>query len=406
MSLRHEFVTQATAEGAHIAQLCAQFGISRKTGYKWLARYRAEGEAGLVDRSRRPKTSPHRTPAAVEACVLAERAAHPVWGGRKVRARLLAQAPLPPVPTLSPPTGCGDAGDVPSVPAPRGWPSASTITALVRRAGLPLVSPRANQPRAYQRFAAAAPNQLWQMDFKGHVPLQTPGVRCHPLTVLDDHSRFAVGLVACANEQATTVQQALTRIFTCYGLPDRMLMDNGSPWGGSEDAAHRWTALAVWLFQLGVTVSHGRPYHPQTQGKDERFHRTLKAELLTQPRFQQCADCPEAQPVLEAWRTEYNTIRPHAALQETPPASRYQPSTRPFPPVLPPLVYPPTDQVRLVQTGGLITVRQRAYYVGKAFVGTSVGLRPTTTTGLWQVYFSTQAVAWVDERLPIPPPPC
>src|SRR5205807_4484324 len=152
----------------------------------------------------------------------------------------------------------------------------------------------------FERFERAAPNELWQMDYKGH--FATRAGRCHPLTVVDDHSRYAVGLRACGDERGGTVQAELTAIFRQYGLPERMLMDNGSPWG--SDALHRHTWLTVWLLELGVAVSHGRPYHPQTQGKDERFHRTLTAEVIGRRAF---ADLAECQRRFDAWRVVYNT---------------------------------------------------------------------------------------------------
>jgi len=153
-------------------------------------------------------------------------------------------------------------------------PSASTITAILHRNGRIEGAASAGH-KPFERFERVAPNELWQMDYKGH--FATAAGRCHPLTVVDDHSRYAVGLRACSDERAGTVRAELTAIFRCYGLPERMLMDNGSPWG-SSDGEHRHTGLSLWLLELGVAVSHGRPHHPQTQGKDERFHRTLMAE--------------------------------------------------------------------------------------------------------------------------------
>src|SRR5262249_9640533 len=158
--------------------------------------------------------------------------------------------------------------------------------------------------------------------------------RCHPLTVLDDHSRFALGLEACANEQGVTVQERLTTIFRRYGLPRRMTMDNGSPWG--NDSTHPHTPLTVSLMRLGIGVGHSRPYHPQTQGKDERFHRTLKVEVLHGRTFR---DLPHCQAAFDEWRTVYNVQRPHEALAMATPGSRYAISARPFPASLPAVEY-------------------------------------------------------------------
>ncbi len=234
------------------------------------------------------------------------------------------------------------------------------------------------------------------MDFKGHFATET--ARCHALTVLDDHSRFALGVQACADERAQTVQQRLSSIFRVYGLPDRMTMDNGSPWG--NDANHRFTSLTVWLIRLGVRVSHSRPYHPQTQGKDERLHRTLNEELLSRRRF---LDLSDTQQALDQWRHVYNFQRPHEALQLEVPASRYRPSSRSFPEILPTIAYQPGDLVRKVQQQGEIWFRGRAFRVGNAFYKHSVALRPSSLNAVFDVFFSDQLVAQInlnDSELP------
>jgi hypothetical protein len=231
------------------------------------------------------------------------------------------------------------------------------------------------------------------MDFKGHVPVGTAGARCHPLTVLDDHSRFALGLEACADEQATTVQARLTAIFRRYGLPTTLLMDNGAPWG--DAGGQPYTVLTAWLIRLGIGVTHGRPRHPQTQGKDERFHRTLKADLFTGPPF---ANLDHAQRRFDAWRTTYNLERPHQALGYAVPADRYQPSARAFPETLAPIEYAPEDLVRRVFAPGRITVHGRAYRVGRAFVGQPVAVRPTAMADVYAVFFCHQEVTRLDLR--------
>jgi len=238
MEQRREFVMLFEQDGVNRRALCRRFGISPETGYALVRRYRHQGEAGLADHSRRPQQSPARTPQAMEALVLSVRREHPCWGGRKIGRRLrdLGHAEVP---------------------------SASTITEVLRRHQQ--IDPAASAARERpQRFERAAPNELWQMDFKGHFPLAHG--RCHPLTVLDDHSRYALGIRACGDETGDTVQGELTAIFRRYGLPDCMLMDNGSPWG-SSNAEHRYTGFELWLMELGIAVTHGRPYHPQTQGK-------------------------------------------------------------------------------------------------------------------------------------------
>jgi transposase InsO family protein len=360
MSLRKEFVELALREGVNRRALMRRFEISPTTGYKLLARYRAEGEAGLAERSRRPHHSPRRTPAALEERVVALRDAQSAWGGRTLQTRLQ---------TL------GYAG----VPAP------STITAILRRHGR-AVGERSAPSRPWRRFEAAHPNALWQMDFKGHFGLGSG--RCHPLTVLDDHSRFALGLRACGDERAATVERELGALFARYGLPERMLTDNGPPWGNAA-GRDRYTKLAVWLIRLGIRVLHGRPYHPQTQGKAERFHRTVAAEVLAGQQFR---DCRDAQRHFDRWRDVYNTERPHRALAMQPPISRYAPSPRSLPPTLPPIEYAPDDDIRRVQWNGEIYLAGHRFRIGKAFHGYPVALRPTVIDGELEVFFCHQRV--------------
>jgi transposase InsO family protein len=318
VSLRAEFCRLARQEGANRSELCRRFEISRMTGYKWLERCAAEGLGGLQDRSRRPHRSPGRTAVEMEAQVLELREAHPCWGGRKLK-RTLERDGLP------------------------GVPAASTITEILRRHGK-LDGPRAGEPRDYVRFEHAAPNDLWQMDFKGHFGLDQG--RCHPLTVIDDHSRDALEIGACGNERSGTVQARLERLFARYGLPGRMLTDNGPPWGTAGPERH--TRLTVWLFDLEVGISHGRPYHPQTQGKDERFHRTLKAEVLDRRRF---GELDEAQAAFDAWREVYNTKRPHEAIGLDVPADRYRPARAPCR-TLRPTMSPPRRSAKPTSMGG------------------------------------------------------
>lgn len=362
---RLEFAVFASGDGANVAELCRRYGVSRKNGYKWLARWAREGPSGLVDRSRRPHHSPLRTTEAMEQAILALRERHPYWGGRKL-GRLLADQGLVPV------------------------PAASTITRVLKRHGRLDSTDPVRRP-LWQRFEHEAPNDLWQMDFKG--PLRLPDGAWHALTVLDDHSRFAVLLELCGDQRGTTVQHGLTGAFRTYGLPERMLMDNGSPWGSDWD--HPYTPLTVWLLRLGVAVSHGRPYHPQTQGKAERFHGTLEAELLRGAHF---SGRPGLQRALDDWRQLYNWLRPHGSLALATPGSRYQPSQRGFPERLPAIEYGPDDEVRRVQQGGVIHFQGGEYRVGKAFHGYPVALRPLLSDGHYAVYFCHQQIAELDRR--------
>lgn len=368
MSERGELVALVAAGESSIAALSRAFKVSRKTVYKFLRRHEAAGYAGLADQNRRPKHSPRQAPAELEAAVCAVRQEHHTWGGRKIHHYLKSQGVVSP-------------------PAP------STITGILARNGL--LSPERRLQRDFQRFEAEEPNLLWQMDFKGH--FATGAGRCHPLTILDDHSRFNLCLVACANEQAETVQTQLTAVFERYGLPQRMLMDNGSPWGSEQ--AHPHTHLTAWLIRNGVSVSHGRPYHPQTQGKEERFHRTLKEELiLLHPDWQ---DLEAVQQDFNAWRDVYNLQRPHEALGHEPPVQRYRPSSRRPLARLEPIEYERGDEVRRVGDKGRISFRGRPLLVSRAFIGEPVGLRPSEEAeGVWDVYYCHQRVGRVDLRTP------
>jgi transposase InsO family protein len=342
MSERKAFVRQALEADANVSTLCREYGISRKTGYKWLARYRREGLPGLQDRSRRPHNSPKQTAPEVEQVILAARQRHPSWGGRKLKRWLENR-------------GYG------AIPAP------STITEILRRHGQ-LDPEESDKHRPFKRFEMGQPNELWQMDFKGEFRLGN-GQWCYPLTVLDDHSRFLLGLKACPDQTTETVQAQVTRLFRHCGLPARMLMDNGPPWGAS--ARQCYTRFTAWLLRLGIQVSHGRPFHPQTQGKEERLHRTLQVELLKHSSFATLEAC---QPDFDRWRALYNHERPHEALALDTPAARYQASPRPFPETLPSLTFPPGAIIRKVSMNGAISFRGRRFLVGHAFCKLPVGL--------------------------------
>lgn len=366
MDLRHEFVMLALKAGANRGELCRRFGISRQTGYKWLRRYGEEGRAGLADRSRRPTRNPARTAPEMEALVLGVRAAsNGAWGGRKIRRRL-----------------CDLGHD--------GVPSAGTITAILRRHGA-LDEDEAARHAPWRRFEHAAPNALWQADYKGHFAIADG--RCHPLTVLDDHARYALGLEACGDERGATVTARLRAIFRRYGLPRTMLFDNGPPWGDPGGAP--FTTLTVWLIELGVRVVHSRPRHPQTLGKDERFHRSLKAEVLRHRHF---ADLDHCQRAFDRWRQVYNHERPHEALDLDVPATRYRPSAIAFPETLPAIEYGPGDHVRKVQAGGWVHFKGRALRLSSALRGKPVALRPTREDGIFSVHFCAQAIAEIDLR--------
>ncbi|MCE9658296.1 MAG: IS481 family transposase [Burkholderiales bacterium] len=350
---REEFVRLASQADANVSEICRRYGISRKTGYKWLGRDQFD------DRSRRPHSSPNRTSAELEARVIAVRSKHPAWGGRKI-AHVLAR---------------DDGIQL----------AASTVTSVLRRHGL-ITRAASEASVAWHRFEHDSPNALWQIDFKGHFATDT--ARCHPLTVLDDHSRFNVVLKALGNERHDSVQEALQDAFERYGLPERINADNGPPWGTGGVGV--MSALGVWLVRLGVRLSHSRPAHPQTNGKDERFHRTLVAEVLSNRRFR---GLEEAERQFRQWRHVYNFERPHQALDMQTPASRYAASSRSMPSTLPPVEYGPDDEVRRVQDGGWISFHGRQFRLCTALAGEPVALRPKVELdGTFDVYFCHQKV--------------
>jgi transposase InsO family protein len=367
MVLRHEFIVFASQPEANVSALCRRFKISRKTGYKWLARSRVDPDCPLTDASRRPVHSPGKTDMAMEHLVTGIRSEHPAWGARKIKRRL-------------------EDLEHPDVPA------RSTVNDILRRNGC-IEPTQSRKHSAFVRFERHASNELWQMDFKGH--FATAAWRCHPLTMLDDHSRFNLLLRACDNERLETVQAALIDTMRLYGMPACILSDNGPPWG-SFGVEGNWTTLGAWMLRRGIRVAHGRPNHPQTQGKEERFHRTLKAEAIGSRSFDDIKGC---QQVFDNWRQVYNSVRPHDALGLAVPVTRYTPSPRAYPETLAPIEYSDGDQVRKVCEQGQISFRRRRIKVGRAFTGETVAVRPTTVEGKMEVFYCHQRVAEFDLRV-------
>jgi transposase InsO family protein len=365
---RREFIRLALMEGANRRELCRRFGISPPVAYKWLSRAKAD-EGDLTDRSRRPTASPLRSSAEIEAAVVASRLAYPVWGARKLAACLRRDGVDP--------------------------PAISTIHQILRRHGL--IDPTPASPgKAWTRFEKEAPNQLWQMDFKGWVRLGED--RCHPLTIVDDHSRFSPCLVACTNQQGETVKANLTKVFSRYGLPQAFFVDNGQPWG--EPGGEGWTRLCVWLLKLGVEVLHSRPYHPQSRGKIERFHRTLDIEVFNLHHFHTFNDVQNA---FDRWRDAYNHERPHEALGQQCPASRYTPSPRAMPDQLPKPCYDEGEIVRTVSTTkAYVHFKGRPWRVPRAFFGEQLAIRPLSRDGAYGVFFASHQVATIDLTKPKP----
>jgi transposase InsO family protein len=362
MSQRVEFINLALQDDSNISELCRRFKISRKTGYKFLNRYETEGFNGLYDQPRRPINSPNRTDKGIEKLILNLRDKHPTWGGRKLKRRL------------------EDLGHD-NIPSP------STITAILQRHDKIFIQ-ESQKRKAFQRFCAKRPNDLWQMDFKGQ--FQAHDGTCYPLTILDDHSRFSLCIAACRDKRKETVREKLENVFSTYGLPLVMLVDNGAPWGDHADSVH--TKLTVWLMRLGIRVIHSRPYHPQTLGKEERFHRTLKEDVITECSYRTIEEC---QDIFDRWRAIYNRERPHEALDMQVPFLCYSMSHRPFPRLLPDIEYYKTDTVRKVHDKGKISFKNKSYKVGRAFIGQSVAIRPTNKINVFDVYFINHKISQI-----------
>lgn len=364
MSSKQEFVSLAEHSELPFSELCRRFKISRPTGYKLLKRYREQGLLGLEEQSRRPHHSPGKTQKDMEERIINLRQKNPTWGGRMIRSRLQKQG-------------------VEGVPPP------STITNILKRHDL-IDGPRSRAKNTYHRFEHQLPNDLWQADFKGHFSMRKG--RCYPLTVLDDHSRYSIGIKACANERRETVQDHFIKLFEEYGLPWRMNFDNGAPWGSAHQRVYRYTEFTTWLIRLGIRVSFSRPHHPETNGKIERFHRTFKTELL---QFHTFWDLQEAQIKFNEWRELYNLERPHHSLDMETPSTRYQLSNRPYPKSLPEIEYEDTDFVARVNAAGVFSFKKKKIFISESLKGQPIALRQTGEK-LFQVYFCNQKIFNLD----------
>jgi len=352
--IRLAFVHQVLSLNMPIAAACRTFGISRKTGHKWLRRYRAEPGKALIDRCRRPLSCPARTSTDRTEAILQVRDAFG-WGPRKIHAYLTRQG--------------------------LGLPSVRTVATILRRHGR--VGPAAAPPPPLQRFERSRPNELWQCDFKGY--LEVARQRVYPFTVLDDHSRYLFTVHPCLDQTMQTAWNILWRLFGEVGLPQELLCDNAF---GTHHQQPGLSWFEARLLRLGIRPVHGRPYHPQTQGKLERLHRTLEDEVW--PRVRREALQPFTEDV-EHWRTEvYNSRRPHEALGDVPPLSRWTPSTRPRPAELPPVVYPPDALLRKVGAEGAVAWHQCRILVGQGLAGESVRLEERE--GELAIFYATKEI--------------
>ena len=332
MKERVEFVVLAMQGEVSLSELSRRFGISRKTGYKWLQRYRERGSLkGLQELSRRPHHSPGQTSEEVEARVVALRERFG-WGGRKLALYLAKEGIIL---------------------------GAATVDRIIQRRGL--VGPEAPGRGAPQRFERAGPNELWQMDFKGEYRVRGQGW-CFPLTVLDAHSRYLVGLYPLASTQAAPVKRCLIDCFDRYGLPEAILLDHGVPWW-SVTNGHGLTHLSVFLLKQDIRLIYGAIAHPQTRGKIERLHRTLNRALHGRGLPD---DWPGFRHALRAFRQEYNDIRPHHALAMAVPADRYRPSSRPYRPNPPEWDYRDDGVLIRLNTQGCLDYRRHRYFVCEA----------------------------------------
>jgi transposase InsO family protein len=368
MTQRRDFIDDYRRALYSMMDLCAHYGISRRVGYKWIARYETFGYDGLVDARRTPRSCPHCTPDAIVELVLAARRAHPTWGPRKLIPYLARRHP-----------GWQ-------------WPAPSTVGEILKRHGL--VRKRRRRPRpghpGRPTTPMDAPNAVWTADFKGQFKTRD-GEYCYPLTVVDGYSRFLLACQALPGTLLAPTRATLVQLFREYGLPEHIRTDNGVPF--ATCALGRLSRLSAWWIRLGITPELIEPAHPEQNGRHERFHKTLKGES-TRPA---AATRTAQQRRFTRFRHEYNTERPHEALGQQPPAELYTPSPRPYPRRLPPLEYPAHYEVRLVSANGGIRWRSGWVNCSHILAGEYVGF-DEVDDGIWAVYFGPTLLGRFHER--------
>jgi putative transposase len=368
VDLRLEFA-RAYASGLFtMTELCDQYAVSRKTGYKWVARYEAEGRAGLADRSRRPRHMPHMTDRRVVEQLCEARRRHPTWSARKLIAVLRRQTP-----------------EVP-------WPARSTGCALLKAHGLVRARRRRTRTRAPHAPlpAMTRPNEVWTTDFKGEFRTGD-GQYCYPLTLRDGFSRYVLRCDALTSKRSETVRPRFERAFAEYGLPDRIRSDNGGPFAGLGWT--RLSRLSAWWIRLGIVPERIALGHPEQNGSHEQFHRVLKAETTRPP----AAHAAAQQRRFRRFQVEYNDERPHEALQDDVPSRWYTPSRRPLPAQLPPVEYAGHWEVRRVSPIGQVSWRDHPLHLTEVLAGERVGFEEVDD-GIWMVYFAAVRLARFDER--------
>lgn len=366
MDERLRFVREHRRQGLSMSELCRAFGVSRRTGYKWLARFDECGAQGLADRSRAPVRHPNATAFDLEEVILELRQSHMRWGPRKLRAWLQEHIPN------------------------RAWPSASTIGEIIQRRGLVLpVSARRRSPPFSQPLAHAdVPNAVWCADFKGWFRTKD-GARCDPLTMTDAYSRYLLCAQGVERTDGEHVKPLMERAFREFGLPVAIRTDNGSPFASVGRGG--LSRLSVWLVRLGIRHERIAPGKPQQNGRHERMHRTMKAETANPP----AADLSHQQRVFDRFREVFNNERPHEALGMKTPATFYAPSLRTLPRTLPELEYPKTYELRHVRSNGEVKLAGERLFISEALIGEVVGL-DRLDDRYWRLDFGPVPLGCVD----------
>jgi len=369
MDQRLDFVRDALSERFTMVELCTRYGVSRRIGYKWLGRFAEDGKRGLHNRSRRPHTCPTAVRPVLTELVCEFRRLHPDWGARKLLKVLRGRHP--------------EIED---------WPAASTAAELLARRGLVRLRRRRrpHQHPGVVAIATSAPNDLWTADFKGQFRTGN-GVYCYPLTIADQHTRFLLSCHGVLSTETAVARPVFERAFREYGLPRAIRTDNGVPFATA--ALHGLSHLNVWWMRLGIAHQRIHPGCPQENGAHERMHRTLK-RCAVKPVQRTCA---AQQKQFDAFRREYNTDRPHEALQLETPANRYVVSSRPYPARLPTIEYPGHFLVKRVTDAGTFRFQHRLLYIANALVDQYIGLEETDD-GVWAIYFNTVLLATLNER--------
>lgn len=392
MSERQAFINERLDRGTPVGELCKRFGISRKTGNKWLRRFREGGPDALADRSRARRTQAHETPANVAQAILDIKEARRHWGPVSIHGALHRTEEQ--VKRCSQPDFVGKILRKNGLKRGGPWPAKSTIGAiLLREHKVKTRKPRAKAPpRTQPLLHAIAPNLSWSIDFKGQF-LMINGRYCYPLTITDNCSRLLLACVGLHHPRGAPVMKICERVFREFGLPDSIRSDNGQPFGST--ALGGLTRLSVWFVRLGIYPERIEPGCPEQNGRHERMHRTLKAATAKPPRGNLSAQ----QRAFNAFLPEFNEVRPHSALGlGVCPADVHTLSPRPFPEQLPEMVYPDGYLVRSVRSSGEIKLNGDLIYAAGVLAGERVGLKPMGHDR-WELYFGMVYLGVVDARL-------